>query len=122
VRATVELVDGARQRARLAAGDYDVALVTVQVQALRPALAAGQIACATRGPEAARRTLAALAGLEGEAALAAAAQAGRALDLVPLVASGLRASSAPALQGAVPLPDGGLDPGALWLLGAGGVP
>jgi peptide/nickel transport system substrate-binding protein len=119
IRASVELVDGARHRARLAAGDYDVALVTVHVKALRPALAAAQVACAARGADAARRTLAALAGLEGEAALAGAAQAGRDLDLVPLVASGLRASAAPALQGAVPLPDGGLDPGALWLLGAG---
>jgi peptide/nickel transport system substrate-binding protein len=121
VRATVELVDGARHRARLAAGDYDVALVTVHVQALRPALAAGQIACAIRGADAARRTVAALAGLEGDAALAAADQAGRALDLVPLVATGLRLSAAPALQGAVPLADGGVDPGGLWLLGAGGV-
>jgi peptide/nickel transport system substrate-binding protein len=120
VRVSVELVDGARHRGRLAAGDYDVALVTVRVQALRPALAAGQVACAVRGADAARRTLAALAGLEGDVALAAAAQAGRDLDLVPLVATGLRASSTPALQGAVPLPDGGLDPGALWLLGAGG--
>jgi peptide/nickel transport system substrate-binding protein len=120
VRATVEVVDGARHRARIAAGDYDVALVTVRVQALRPALAAGQIAGAVRGPDAARRTLAALAGLEGDAALAAADRAGRALDLVPLVAAGLRATAAPALQGAVALPDGGLDPGALWLLGAEG--
>lgn len=121
VRATVDLVDGARHRARLADGDYDVALVTVHVQALRPALAAGQIAWATRGADAARRTLAALAGLEGEAALAAAARAGRELDLVPLVAVGMRASWAPALQGVAALPDGVVDPGALWLLGAGGL-
>lgn len=120
VRASVEVVDGARHRERLAAGDYDVALVTVRVEALRPALAAGQVACAVRGVESARRTLAALAGLEGDDALAAAARAARDLDVVPLVASGLRASAAPALQGAVPLPDGGLDPGALWLLGAAG--
>ncbi len=65
VRATVELVDSTRHRARVAAGDYDVALVPVRVQALRPALAAGQIAFATRGAQAARRTMAALAGLRG---------------------------------------------------------
>lgn len=122
VRASVELVDGARHRARLAAGDYDVALVTVHVQGLRPALAAGQVAYATRGADAARRTLAALAGLDGDAALAAAADAERTLDLVPLVATGLRASWGPALQGVIPLPDGGLDPGALWLLGGGPLP
>ena len=121
VRASVELVDSARHRARVAAGDYDVALVPVRVEALRPALAAGQVAYAVRGAAAARRTLAALAGLEGDAAAAAAASAGRDLDLVPLVATGLRATPAPALQGATPRPDGGLDPGALWLLGVGGV-
>lgn len=120
VRASVELLDGGRYRARLAAGDHDVALVTVHVQALRPALAAGQIAFVTRGADAARRTLAALAGLEGDAALAAAARAGRELDLVPLVASGLRASWAPALQGVAPRLDGGIDPAALWLLGVAG--
>lgn len=120
VRAVVELVDGARHRARLAAGDYDVALVTVRVEGLRPALAAGQVAAATRGDAAARRTLAALAGLEGEAALAAAARAARELELVPLVAAGARASWAPPLQGLAPLPDGGVELPALWLLGAGG--
>jgi peptide/nickel transport system substrate-binding protein len=121
VRATVELVDPARYRARLAAGDYDVALVSVRVQALRPALAAGQVVFAARGPDAARRTLAALAGLEGEAAVAAARRAAEEHGLVPLVATGLRATAAPALQGLAPRPDGTFDPGALWLLG-GGVP
>jgi peptide/nickel transport system substrate-binding protein len=121
VRVSVELVDGARHRARVAAGDYDVALVTVRVQALRPALAAAQVADAVRGADAARRTLAALAGLEGDAALAAAAEAARALDVVPLVATGLRASFAPSVQGVSPLPDGGVDPGALWVLGAAGL-
>jgi peptide/nickel transport system substrate-binding protein len=122
VRASVEVVDPARHRARVAAGDYDVALVSVRVQALRPALAAGQIAFAARGADAARRTMAALAGLEGDAALAAAARAGRDLDLVPLVASGVRASAAPALQGLSPRADGAVDPGALWLLGSRGLP
>lgn len=121
VRATVELADAARFRARLATGDYDVALLSVPVQAVRPALAAGQIAFAARGAQAARRTMAALAGLQGDAALLAAARAGRELDLVPLVASGARASLGPALQGLSPRADGAVDPGALWLL-RGGAP
>ncbi|HEX9308837.1 MAG TPA: ABC transporter substrate-binding protein [Anaeromyxobacter sp.] len=121
IRATVDLADAARFRARLAAGDYDVALLLVPVQAVRPALAAGQVAFAARGAQAARRTMAALAGLEGDAALAAAARAGRALDLVPLVASGVRVSAGPALQGLAARADGALDPGALWLL-RGGAP
>jgi peptide/nickel transport system substrate-binding protein len=120
LRAAVQLADEAGFRARLAAGDYDVALLSVPVAALRPSLAAGQIAWVARGAAAARRTLAALAGVEGEAALAAATQAARDLDLVPLVATGLRASAGPALQGLAPRADGGFDPGGLWRLGAGG--
>jgi peptide/nickel transport system substrate-binding protein len=117
IRASVELADGPRLAARLASGDYDVALVPVPVEPFRPALAAGQIAFAVRGAAAARRALAALAGLDGEAALAAADRLGRELDLVPLVASGIRASPSAALQGLAPGADGGFDPGALWLLG-----
>ncbi len=119
LRVGVELVERARFAERLAAGGYDVALLSVAVAGLRPALAAGQIAFAARGPHAARRAMAALAGLSDEAALAAADRIARDLDLVPLVASGLRVSLGPALQGLEPGADGGFDPGALWLLGGG---
>lgn len=119
IRASVEEVPPDRFAARLAAGDCEVALLSVPVLGLRPALAAGQVALAARGPAAARRAMAALAGLEGPAALARAAELGRALDLVPLFASGQRASARPALQGATPRADGGVDPGELWLLGGG---
>jgi peptide/nickel transport system substrate-binding protein len=122
IRASLDLAEPARFRARVAAGDYDVALVTVHVQGLRPALAAGQVAYAVRGAPAARRTLAALAGLEGDAAVAAVAREARELDVVPLVATGLRLSAAPALQGLAGRADGAFDPGALWILGAGGLP
>jgi peptide/nickel transport system substrate-binding protein len=119
LRTGVELVDRARFGERLAAGDYDVALLSVPVAGLRPALAAGQIAFAARGAAAARRAMKELAGLSGDAALAAADRLGRDLDLVPLVASGLRASLGPALQGFDPGADGAFDVGALWLLGGG---
>lgn len=119
VRSAVELVDRARLEARLAAGDYDVALLSVTVQPLRPALAAGQVALAARGAAAARRAMESLAGLSGDAALEAAERLARELHLVPLVASGLRASAAPRLHGLAPGADGGFDPGALWLLGGG---
>jgi peptide/nickel transport system substrate-binding protein len=122
VRATVELVDHARYAQRLASGEYDVALLSVPVAGLRPALAAGQIAFAARGPAAARRAMAELAGLTGEAAVTAADRLARELDLVPLVASGQRASLGPALQGFTPRPDGTFDPGDLWLLSGGGGP
>ncbi len=119
LRAGVELVERGRFAERLAAGDYDVALLSVPVTGLRPALAAGQVAFAARGGAAARRAMASLAGLSGDAALTAADRLARDLDLVPLVASGLRASLRPALRGLEPGADGGFDPGALWLLARG---
>lgn len=119
LRAVVEEEEAPRFQARIAAGDYDLALVRVPVLGLAPALAAGQVALATRGPAACRRALAAMAGLPPEAVRAEAAALARALDLVPLFAAGLRASAAPALQGATPGPDGTVDAGDLWLLGGG---
>jgi peptide/nickel transport system substrate-binding protein len=119
VRAAVERVAGGHLEGRLAAGEYDVALLAVTVQPLRPALAAGQIAFAARGAAAARRAMASLAGLSGDAALAAVDRLARELHLVPLVAAGQRASLGAALQGLAPGADGGIDAGALWLLGGG---
>jgi peptide/nickel transport system substrate-binding protein len=119
VRAAVEVADGARLRARLDAGDYDVALLQVQLASPRPALAAAQIAFAARGPAAARRALEALGTAAPEAAGEAAERLARELDLVPLVASGLRASLGPRLEGLAPGADGAIDLGNLWLLGGG---
>ena len=118
IAAAVEAVDRERFAARLAAGDYEIALVEVRVLATRPALAAGQIAFATRGAAASRRAMAALAGLEGGEAAAAAERVARELDLVPLVATAARTSTGPGLRGIAAGPDGLVDPGALWRLGA----
>jgi len=119
VRVSLDLVDGATTlRARLAAGDFDAALVPVTILAPDGALAAGQIAWATRGAAAARRVMAELAApLEPGAARAAADRLARELALVPLVASGLRASAGPALEGLVARPDGAIEGGRLWRLG-----
>lgn len=119
VRASVDEEPPARFAARLASGDYDVALVPVPILALAPAVAAGEVAYAVRGPAAARRAMAALAGAAPAEAPARLATLARALEVVPLVATGLRASATPALQGVAPRPDGGIDPGDLWLLGGG---
>lgn len=122
VAATLELVDGPRLRSRVAAGDYDVALVSVPVLVPDPALAAAQIVWATRGPAAARRALEALAAVpRGEVAAALDALA-RELALVPLVASGWRASLAPALEGLAARPDGVIDLAELWRLGGAAHP
>lgn len=114
VRAAAELEAPARFAVRLAAEDFDVALVAVPVLALAPALAAGQVALATRGPLAARSAMAELAGLGPEAAADRAAALTRSLDLVPLFATGARASAGPALEGLRVRADGGVDPGDLW--------
>lgn len=119
VRAAVEAVPRAAFAARTAAGDYDVAVASVAVLALRPALAAAQVVHALRGAAGARRALAALAGKEGAEASAAAAALARDLDLHPLLASGVRATAAPRLQG-LGARGGAVDPAELWLLGGGG--
>jgi len=120
VRAAVDLADGARLRARLDAGDYDVALVPVPIASPQPALAAAQIAFVARGPAAARRVLEVLGGaLPAESTPGAAERLARELDLVPLVASGVRASLGPRLQGLTPGADGSVELGGLWLLGGG---
>lgn len=120
VRATVELLPPDRLRERLASGDFDVALLSVRVQSVKPSLAAAQVIHAARGPYAARRALAELSGLEGGAALEAIARLARELDLYPLVVSGHRAALGPSLRGLSPAADGGFDPGGLWRLGGGG--
>jgi peptide/nickel transport system substrate-binding protein len=119
LRAALEPADPARYAARLAARDYDVALVAVPLLTTAPALAAGQLALAVAGPQAARRAEAALAGLEPPAALAAAEQLRAELDLWPLLAWGGRAAAAPGLEGLLVRPDGGFDPGDLWRRRAG---
>jgi peptide/nickel transport system substrate-binding protein len=112
VRALVEAAEEARFADRLAAGDYDVALVPVPLVARSPVLVAAQVAHVTRGAAAARRVLAALAGKAPAEALAATEGIGRDLDLVPLVATGTHASVAPRLRL-------GADAGDLWLVGGG---
>jgi peptide/nickel transport system substrate-binding protein len=118
VRAALDLVDGeSRLHARLAAKDWDVALVRVSVLAPDAALAAGQVAWVTRGAAAARRVTAELAQLPPDAALAALDRLARELGIVPLVAAGLRASTGASLQGLVVRPDGAIDVASLWRLG-----
>jgi peptide/nickel transport system substrate-binding protein len=119
VKAAVETEPGPRFAARLAAGDFDVALVPVQVQALAPSLAAAQLALATRGPAASRRVLAELAGLDPARAAPRAEALARTLDLVPLFSTGLEASPGPELQGLRLRTDGGLDLGDLWRMKGG---
>jgi peptide/nickel transport system substrate-binding protein len=120
VRAGLELLDGAgRLRARLATADWDVALVSVTVLAPDPALAAGQIAWAARGAAAGRRVLAELAPVAPGELRAAADRLGKELGIVPLVATGLRASAGAALEDLPARPDGAIDTGRLWLLRGG---
>jgi peptide/nickel transport system substrate-binding protein len=114
LRPVLEPLDQARYGARLAAGDYDVALVVVPLLTDSTALAAGQVAGAVGGPRAARRAEQALeAAADGDQA--AAGEALRAeLDLWPLFTSSVRMRAAAGVGGAAPGRDGALDPGDLW--------
>jgi peptide/nickel transport system substrate-binding protein len=114
VRAALELEPAARLGARLAGDRYDVALLPIAVQALSPALAAGQVAYAARGPDAARHAMAELGGLPPEDAAARAAALTSALDLVPLFATGARATFGPSLVGPPPRADAEPCLGDLW--------
>jgi peptide/nickel transport system substrate-binding protein len=122
LRAVLEPVDPARHAARLAAGDYDVALLSVPLLTTAPALAAGQVAQAIGGPRAARRAEGLLAGQPREVAPAAAEALRAELDLWPLLASGARAAAGPGLQGLAPRADGGFDAGDLWRWRPGSAP
>jgi len=119
LRPALEALDQGRYAARLAAGDYDVALLVVPLLTGEPALAAGQVAEAVAGPRAARHAEQALAGHPEAGALAAAAEALRLeLDLWPLYAAGLRLRWSASLRGAEAWRDGALDLGDLWRAGA----
>jgi hypothetical protein len=116
VRVAVEALPPEAFAARLAAGTFDLALLSRTLAAPAPAAAALEVAWALGGPAAARRALARLAGADpGAAAAEAAEEAGA----IPLLATGLVASPRAGLHGLVPLPDGGFDPGDLWTLPAG---
>lgn len=110
----LEALDATRYAARLAAGDWDVAIVLVPRLALDEVLAAGQAAQAVAGSRAALRAERALAGVD-PAALGPALEALRGeLDIWPLYAAAVRARHHPALRGAGIWHDGSFDPGDLW--------
>lgn len=116
VRVAVEALPAETFAARLAAGDFELALLTRTLAAPAPAPAAVEVAWALGGPPAARRALARLAGADpGAVAAEAAEEAGA----VPLLSTGLVASPRSGLRGLAPLPGGGFDPGDLWTLPAG---
>jgi ABC-type transport system substrate-binding protein len=116
VRVAVQPLPPEALAARLAAGDFDLALLTRTLAAPAAAAAALEVAWALGGPAAARRALSRLAGADpGAVAAEAAEEAGA----VPLLATGLSAWPRAGLHGLTPLPDGGFDPGELWTLPAG---
>jgi len=111
VRVVVQALEPGAFAARLAAGDWDLALVAVTFVAPSPSLAVLQLAQALGGIPLVRR---ALARLDSADPAAVAAEVAEAAQAVPLFASGLRASIRPGLEGFAARPDGTLDPGALW--------
>jgi peptide/nickel transport system substrate-binding protein len=114
VKAALEPLDPARLAARLAAGEYDVALVVVPLLSGEPALAAGQVAGTFGGPRAARRAEQLLAGVAAGRRGEVLEQIRAELDLWPLYAAGGRLRPAAGVGGICQWRDGSLDPGDLW--------
>lgn len=114
VKVALEPLDPRALGARLAAGDYDVALLLVPLLTAEPALAAGQIAGVLGGPRAARRAELALAEVAPGGGGAALEALRAELDLWPLYAAGGRLRAAPGVGGVGEWRDGSWDPGALW--------
>jgi peptide/nickel transport system substrate-binding protein len=112
VRAAVSAVSPDALAARLSAGSFDLALVTLTFAATGPQGALLEVAWALGGAGAARRALARLAADDPSAALPEVADD---LGAVPLYVSGPTASAGPQLEGLSVLPDGTVDPGDLWL-------
>jgi peptide/nickel transport system substrate-binding protein len=131
VHVALERQPAAALAARLASGDFDVALVPVWLVARAPALALGQIAAAAGGPERGAQALARLAPLSlawppppslaqpvpasNDALAAAAASLEDELLAVPLYAAGLRVALRPGVEGVEVRSDGTLELGGAWL-------
>jgi hypothetical protein len=112
VRAAVSAVSPEALAARLAAGSFDVALVTVTFTATGAPAALLEAAWALGGPGGARRALARLGGEDPAAAMAEVADD---LGAVPLYVAGLTVSAGAQVEGLAVLPDATVDPGDLWL-------
>jgi len=111
VRAAVETVRAEALAGRLAEGAYDVALVSLTFTSSGPHPAILEAAWGLGGPAAARRALQRLGAAD---AATAAGEVAEELGVVPLLATGLRASWRPGLEGLEVLPDGTVDAGDLW--------
>lgn len=116
VRVAVESVADGSLAARLAAGAHGVALVPVALASDEPRLGLAQLASALGGAARGARLLGEVAAADAAGLAAATARAEEELDVLPVAALGLRASSRPALQGLRIGADGTFDPGDLWLL------
>ncbi|HVP68257.1 MAG TPA: ABC transporter substrate-binding protein [Anaeromyxobacteraceae bacterium] len=112
VRVAVEAVSRSALAARLASGNYDLAVVSLTFTSgsAQPALL--EVAWALGGPSAARRALQRLGGSEPATV---ASELAEEIGAVPLFASGLRASARPGLYGLEVLPDATVDLAELWL-------
>ncbi|HTT69921.1 MAG TPA: ABC transporter substrate-binding protein [Anaeromyxobacteraceae bacterium] len=121
VRVALESAASAEFAERLYGGAYDAALVPVWLVSREPALVLSEVAAAAGGYERGSRALAEAAS-DGARLPALAAALESDLAVVPLYASGLRASVREGVEGLGLLPDGTLDLAAAWLMPAGSGP
>jgi MarR-like DNA-binding transcriptional regulator SgrR of sgrS sRNA len=116
VRAAIETAPAATFAARLASGDFDVALVPVWLVSRTPAIALAQIAAATGGPEWGARAFARVAGADADALPSIASALETELLAVPLYATGLRFATGDAVEGLWLHDDGTPELGDAWLM------
>lgn len=114
VRAALELAPPQAFAARVAAGDFEVALVPVWLVSRAPALALAQVVAAVAGPERGAAALAQAAGGDPAATAALAAALEHDLAVVPLYATGLRVGARDDALGLTLRADGTLDLGCAW--------
>lgn len=122
MKAALEPLQPAAYAARLAGGDWDVALLAVPLQSLEPTLVAGQVAQALGGPRAAQRAERALAGAPPGQVAAAAEALRLELDLWPLFEAGHRLAWRPGVHAGPFTGDGALDLGDAWRSPAAAAP
>jgi len=120
VHVVLESAPRAAFAARIAAGEFDAALVPVWLVSRAPALALAQVAAAVGGPERGAQALEQAAASDPQALPALAAALEAELLAAPLYAAGLRVSSRDGVEGVSLRADGTLDLGDAWLMPAQG--
>jgi peptide/nickel transport system substrate-binding protein len=116
VRLAIDAVPPAVLAARIAAGEFELALVETWLATSAPATALAQVAWSAGGPVRGARAIAQVARAEPAALPAVSGAIEDELMAVPLHATGLRLGARAAVQGLGIAPDGTVELGDAWLM------